>query len=192
MNQAVSSPASDSRNDDDRTLVANAAAGDRGAARTLYDRHAARVHRLAFRMCGDTDLANDLTQDVFVQAFRQLGTFRGESAFTTWLHRVAVTTVLNAMRKVKRLRLREAELDDAKDHAAPEDPVDAETREALARAIEALPEGLRIALVMHSLEGYTHVEIGAALGIAEGTSKKRVFDARALLRKALAPHREEQ
>jgi RNA polymerase sigma-70 factor (ECF subfamily) len=191
MNQAVSSHASEA-GDDDRQLVARAAAGERGAARILYDRHSARVHRLAFRMCGDAELANDLTQDVFVQAFRQLGTFRGESAFTTWLHRVAVTTVLNAMRKVKRLRLREAELDDARDHANPEDPVDPETREALARAIEGLPEGLRIALVMHSLEGYTHVEIGAALGIAEGTSKKRVFDARALLRKALAPHREEQ
>ena len=175
--------------DDDRSLVARVAAGERQAARALYDRHSPRVHRLAYRMCGDQDLAADLTQDVFVQVFRQLAQFRGESAFSTWLHRVAVTTVLNAMRRVKRLRTREAELDEAKDHAVAENAVDPELREALAKAIEALPEGLRIALVMHAIEGYTHVEIGEALGIAEGTSKKRVFDARGLLRHALANHR---
>src|SRR3954470_16192084 len=99
-------------NDDgDKSLIARAVAGERSAARTLYDRHAPRVYRLAFRMCGDRDLASDLTQDVFVRVFRQLAQFRGESAFTTWLHRVTVTTCLNTLRKVKRFRTREVEID---------------------------------------------------------------------------------
>ena len=174
--------------EDERSLVARAAAGDRGAARALYDAHAARVHRLAFRLCGDADLAADLTQDVFVQVFRQLKTFRGESSFSTWLHRVAVTTSLNSMRKVRRLRERETEIDDARDVIDGTAAADPDLRAALAGAIDALPDGLRVALVMHAVEGYTHTEIGEALGIAEGTSKKRVFDARALLRDALANH----
>ncbi len=176
---------------EERSLIAKAATGDRGAARALYDAHAPRVHRLAYRMCGDQDQASDLVQDVFVQVFRQLHTFRGEAAFTTWLHRVATTTMLNSMRKVTRFRQREATLDEARDgdlETADGDPV---LREALSRAIDALPEGLRIALVMHAVEGYTHTEIGAALGIAEGTSKKRVFDARVRLKEMLADHREE-
>jgi RNA polymerase sigma-70 factor (ECF subfamily) len=193
MTQAagVSSPG---KVDDERSLIARAATGDREAARVLYDTHAPRVHRLAYRLCGDPDLAADLTQDVFVQVFRQLGTFRGESSFTTWLHRVAVTTSLNSMRKVRRLRDREADLDEASTFAfeGGSGEVDHDVREALAAAIESLPDSLRVALVMHAIEGYTHTEIGAALGIAEGTSKKRVFDARARLRTMLAIHREEQ
>jgi RNA polymerase sigma-70 factor (ECF subfamily) len=174
--------------DDERSLVARAADGDRRAARALYDTHAARVHRLAYRLCGDADLAADLTQDVFVQVFKQLKGFRGESSFSTWLHRVAVTTSLNSMRKVRRLREREAALDDARDVIDGTAAADPDLRAALASAIDALPEGLRVALVMHAIEGYTHTEIGEALGIAEGTSKKRVFDARAILRDALAIH----
>jgi RNA polymerase sigma-70 factor (ECF subfamily) len=179
--------------DDERSLIARAATGDRGAARVLYDTHVLRVHRLAYRLCGDSDLAADLAQDVFVQVFRQLGTFRGESSFTTWLHRVAVTTSLNSMRKVKRLRERETDLDEAREFAVDggDADVDPDVRDALAAAIDALPESLRVALVMHAIEGYTHTEIGALLGIAEGTSKKRVFDARARLRIVLAIHREE-
>ena len=177
--------------DGDRSLIARAAAGDLAAARVLYDRHAARVFRLAYRMCGDPDLAADLPQDVFVRVFRQLGQFRGESAFTTWLHRVAVTTCLNTLRKVKRFRSREVELDAATDYRAGSAERDPMLHAALTAAIEALPEGLRVALVMHTIEGYTHVEIAAALGIAEGTSKSRVFEARAKLREALAIHGKE-
>ena len=172
--------------DGDRSLIARAGTGDRAAARLLYDRHAARVYRLAYRMCGDRDLAGDLTQDVFVRVFRQLGQFRGESAFTTWLHRVAITTCLNTLRKVKRFRSREVEIDHASDHRGGDAERDPLLHAALTTAIEALPEGLRIALVMHAVEGYTHVEIAAALGIAEGTSKSRVFEARAKLREMLA------
>jgi len=175
----------------DSSLIARATAGDLAAARVLYDRHAARVYRLAYRMCGDRDLAGDLTQDVFVRVFRQLGQFRGESAFTTWLHRVAVTTCLNTLRKVKRFRGREVDLDDAQDHGIQAPDRDPVLHAALTTAIEALPDSLRIALVMHAIEGYTHVEIAAALGIAEGTSKSRVFEARAKLRELLAGHGKE-
>lgn len=173
---------------DERSLIALAVTGDRGAARALYDAHAPRVHRLAFRMCGDSELANDLVQDTFVRIFKTLGQFRGDSAFSTWVHRVTVSVVLNAMGKVKRLRQRETDLDDASHHAIDDSHlrVDPDLRTRMKGAIEALPDGLRLALVMHAIEGYTHAEIGAALGIAEGTSKTRVFDARARLRLALA------
>ncbi len=175
----------------DSSLIARAVAGDLLAGRALYDRHAARVYRLAYRMCGDRDLASDLTQDVFVRVFRQLGQFRGESAFTTWLHRVAVTTCLNTLRRVKRFRGREVDLDDAQQHSTRAPDRDPVLHAALTTAIEALPESLRIALVMHAIEGYTHVEIASALGIAEGTSKSRVFEARAKLREMLASHGKE-
>jgi len=180
------------RTADERSLIALAAAGDRAASRVLYDRHAARVHRLAYRLCGDPDLAEDLTQDVFVKVFRSLGQFRGDSAFSTWVHRIAVTVSLNAMRKVRRLREREVDLDEAHQHEFPPDAIDPELRARLAEAIETLPDGIRVALVMHALEGYTHAEIGKALGIAEGTSKAKVFDARARLKKALGDSFEEQ
>jgi len=171
---------------DERTLIAKAATGDRTAARALYDAHVERVHRIAYRLCGDADLADDLTQDVFVQLFRRLDQFRGESSFGTWVHRVALTVSLNAMRKVKRFRTRETEIDEALHHEGAEDDVEPDFREKLNAAIDALPEGCRVALVMHTIEGYSHAEIGEMLGIAEGTSKARVFDARARLKKSLA------
>jgi RNA polymerase sigma-70 factor (ECF subfamily) len=176
---------------DERALIAEAATGDRVAARELYDAHVERVHRIAYRICGDADLAEDLTQDVFVQVFRRLDQFRGESSFGTWLHRVALTVSLNAMRKVKRFRQRETELDEAFHHEA-DGEVDPDLRERLTAAIDALPEGCRVALVMHTIEGYSHAEIGEMLGIAEGTSKARVFDARARLKKSMAPFLKER
>lgn len=177
---------------DERTLIAEAARGDRTAARELYDAHVERVHRIAYRICGDADLAQDLTQDVFVQVFRRLGQFRGDSSFGTWLHRVALTVSLNAMRKVKRFRQRETVLEDALHHEHESWEMEPDLRDRLKEAIDALPEGCRVALVMHTIEGYSHAEIGAMLGIAEGTSKARVFDARARLRKMLEPYLKER
>ena len=170
---------------DDPTLVTQTKAGDRIAARTLYDRHSRRVHRLVFRICGDEELACDLVQDVFVRAFGQLAKFRGDAAFTTWLHRIAVTTALNQMRKVKRIREREEVLEDADAHAAPRREADPDLRTRLHAAIDALPEGLRMTVLLHDLEGYTHAEIGTMLGVAEGTSKARLFEARGKLRESL-------
>lgn len=177
---------------DERTLIAKAATGDRTAARALYDAHVERVRRIAYRLCGDTDVADDLTQDVFIQLFRRLDQFRGESSFGTWVHRVALTVSLNAMRKVKRFHARETEIDEALHHERAEDDVEPDFRDKLHAAIDALPEGCRTALVMHTIEGFSHAEIGDALGIAEGTSKARVFDARVRLKKALAPFLKER
>ena len=174
---------------DDPGLIVRILAGDRVAARMLYDRHARRVHRLAYRICGDEELACDLVQDVFVRAFAQLATFRGESAFTTWLHRIAVTTALNSMRKVKRIREREEVLEDADAHAAPAREADPDLTARLHAAIDALPDGLRMTVLLHDLEGYTHAEIGTMLGVAEGTSKARLFEARARLRESLRDFR---
>ena len=173
---------------DERALIARTVAGDRVAARSLYDRHARRVHRVVFRICGDDELACDLTQDVFVKAFRQLPGFRGDAAFTTWLHRIAVTTALNSMRKVKRIRMHEEPLEDDAPHAAPAREAEPDLKAKLHASIDALPENLRAVIVLHAVEGYTHVEIGEMLGIAEGTSKARLFEARAKLRVALADH----
>lgn len=170
---------------DEPGLIAQILMGDRIAARTLYDRHAKRVHRLAYRMCGDEELACDLVQDVFVRAFGQLATFRGDSAFTTWLHRIAVTTALNQMRKVKRIREREEVLDDPDLHASTMREPDLDLKSRLYAAIDALPEGLKMTVLLHDLEGYTHAEIGTLLGVAEGTSKARLFEARGRLRETL-------
>ena len=170
---------------DERTLISRTVAGDRRSARTLYDRHARRVHRLVFRICGDEELACDLVQDVFVRAFAQLAGFRGDSAFTTWLHRIAVTTALNQMRKVKRIQAHEEAMGDEDVHAAPAREADPDLKVRLHAAIDALSEGLRMTVLLHDLEGYTHAEIGTMLGVAEGTSKARLFEARAKLRVAL-------
>jgi RNA polymerase sigma-70 factor (ECF subfamily) len=167
-------------------LIARVLSGDRIAARELYDAHAARVYRLAFRLTGDADLAREFTQDTFVRAFAQLPRFRGESALSTWLHRITVTVVANAMRKVKRFRERETELEDVHPIHAEGPGVDPVLRDRLHRAIAALPEIYRTTLIMHDIEGYTHTEIAEVLGVAEGTCKSRLSQARAQLRGVLA------
>lgn len=160
--------------------------GDARAERTLYDAHVDRVYRLAWRMAGDETLARDFTQDTFVRAFDKLGEFRSESSLATWLHRIATSVILNGLKKVRRIRGREIT-----DEALPE--ISSDRREAepdlklrLARAIDGLPDGYRTVFVMHDVEGYTHEEIGAALGIQSGTSKAQLFRARARLRTELA------
>jgi RNA polymerase sigma-70 factor (ECF subfamily) len=167
-------------------LIARVLAGDRVAARELYDAHAPRVYRLAFRLTGDADLARESTQDVFVRAFRTLARFRGDAALATWLHRITVTTVSTALRQVKRRRDRETEFDDVHEAwTVSGEQVDPVLRDKLYRAIDALPEIYRITLIMHDIEGYKHTEIAATLGVAEGTCKSRLSLARAQLRAAL-------
>lgn len=167
-------------------LIARVVAGDRLAARELYDAHAPRVFRLAFRLTGDDDLARELTQETFIRAFVQLGRFRGESALSTWLHRVTVSVVSNAMRKVKRFRTREADLEEAGLMAVETRTTDSDLRDSLYKAIDELPEIYRVTFVMHDVEGYTHDEIATVLGIAEGTCKSRLSVARGQLREKLA------
>jgi RNA polymerase sigma-70 factor (ECF subfamily) len=167
-------------------LIARVVAGDRLAARELYDAQAPRVFRLAFRLTGDEDLAKEMTQETFVRAFAQLDKFRGESALSTWMHRVTLSVVSNSMRKVKRFREREADLDEAFMIAAPAHEADIDLKESLHKAIDELPEIYRTTLVMHDVEGYTHEEIANVLGVAEGTCKSRLSVARAQLREKLA------
>ena len=171
----------------DQQLVARCLAGDRSAERALYDAHVDRVFRLAYRLAGDTDLAQDFTQETFIRAFDRLGQYRGDASLATWLHTIATSVSLNGMRSVTRLRTRSApedELSALPARSTPQAPHD--LRERLHAAIGGLSAKLRPVFVMHDVEGYTHDEIGSALGIPVGTSKARLFDARAKLRAALA------
>ena len=167
-------------------MISRAVAGDVAAQRALYDQHVDRVYRLAFRLAGDDELARDFTQETFVRAFDRLATFRSESTLSTWLHSIGVSVALNGLRKVKRLRSREAPLDEALTVGISARQAEPDLKERLARAIDALPEGYRVVFLMHEVEGYTHEEIGAALGVQSGTSKAQLFRARARLREALA------
>jgi RNA polymerase sigma-70 factor (ECF subfamily) len=170
---------------DEVELVARARAGEPAAERELYEAHVDRVYRLAFRLAGDEDLARDFTQDTFIRAFERLHEFRGESAFSTWLHAIALSVALNGLRKVKRMR-REVSLEEGLEVAGTVRRAEPDLKERLAAAIDALPEGYRTVFVMHDVEGFTHEEIGSALGVESGTSKAQLFRARAKLRDALA------
>lgn len=171
---------------DERQLIARAVGGDDQAQRALYDAHVDRVYRLAYRMSGDEDLAQDFTQDTFIRAFARLKEFRGDSAFSTWLHTVAVSVILNGLRKVKRLRERETDLDDAAGVGVVPGAAEPDLKDRLRRAVDGLAEHHRLVFVMHDVEGFTHEEIGQVLDIPEGTSKARLFRARAALREKLA------
>jgi RNA polymerase sigma-70 factor (ECF subfamily) len=170
----------------DRQLVHRCLAGEPEAERALYDAHVDRIYRLMHRMAGDADLAADFTQDAFIRAFERLDQFRGDSSLATWLHTIAVSVALNGMRKVKRIRSRTDNIDDTADLAARQVSFSGDLKLRLYSAIDALSEKLRPVFVMHDVEGYTHDEIAGTLGIPVGTSKARLFDARAKLRLALA------
>ena len=171
---------------EERELISRVLAGDPSAERALYDAHVDRVFRLAYRMAGDMDRAQDYTQETFIRAFSRLQTFRGDASLSTWLGSIAISVTLNGLRKVRRQNEREVGLDDftPAGHTRREAEPDLKTR--LNQAIDDLPEGYRAVFVMHDVEGYTHEEIAGTLGIPVGTSKARLFDARAKLRLALA------
>lgn len=164
-------------------LIAAALRGDPGAERALYDAHVDRVFRLAYRMCGEETMAEDMTQDTFVRAFRYLPGFRGQAAFSTWLHSIAMSVILNGLRKVRRM---DPWLENDGEHAetGPAAP-DRELRLTLARAVDDLPEKLRTVFLMHEVEGFKHEEIAGALDMPVGTSKARLSRAREKLRAAL-------
>lgn len=171
---------------DERQLIERVLNGDPAAERELYDAHVDRVYRLAYRMTGDDELAREYTQDAFVRAFEKLSEFRGEAALGTWLHTITVSVVLNGLRKVKRMRQREVELDAAPVLSIGAAPVEPWLRRRLRTAIGSLSERYRMVFVMHDIEGYTHEEIGTAMSVAVGTSKSMLHRARARLREQLA------
>ncbi len=166
-------------------MIARALEGDAAAERALYDAHVDRVYRLAYRFAGSDDLASDFTQETFIRAFAKLREFRGESAFSTWLHSVGVSVMLNGMRKVKKLRSSEVALEYAASIGGSRREAEPDLKRRLAEAIEELPDGYRMVFLMHDAEGYTHVEIARALGIQPGTSKAQLSRAREKLRVAL-------
>jgi RNA polymerase sigma-70 factor (ECF subfamily) len=171
---------------DERELIGRVLEGDPGAERGMYDAHVDRVFRLVYRMVGDLDRAQDYTQEAFIRAFQRLKEFRGESALSTWICSIAVSVTLNGLRKIRRTREREIALDDALVGGATTREADPDLKVRLSRAIDALPDGYRTVFLMHDVEGYTHEEIGATLGVQPGTSKAQLFRARAKLRLALA------
>lgn len=182
----VSPPAPTTPAVDDAQLLAALRAGDASAERAFYDRHVDRVYRLAYRLTGDEAMAQDCTQDAFVRAFQSIHAFRGESALGTWLHSIASSVALNALRSRKRLRAHEHAVDELPDVAHPRREAEPDLKRRLHAAIDALPDGYRAVFVMHDVEGFTHEEIGTALGIQTGTSKAQLFRARQKLRLALA------
>jgi RNA polymerase sigma-70 factor, ECF subfamily len=171
-------------------LIRRAKGGDETAVRTLYDRYAPRVYAVVRRVAGDDALADDCAQEAWIRVFRALPGFRGDSAFSTWIHRVAVNSALQGLRGRSRHESRETTLLLGEPAAAPEPsaaPEPAALRIALERAMARLPDGMRQVLVLHDVEGFTHDEIGEMMGIAAGTSKSQLFKARAKMRELLAP-----
>jgi RNA polymerase sigma-70 factor (ECF subfamily) len=160
--------------------VALAAAGDQRAFERLYRQHAARIHSLMRRMVGGDGDPDELTQDVFVRAWQRLSTFRGEAAFGTWLHRLAVNLVLNWQKGEARGRKRFD--DDADVDMAPGRRPGVEAAMDLEGAIGRLPPGARRVLLLHDVEGFKHEEIAAMLGVTAGTSKAQLHRARMLMR----------
>ena len=167
-------------------LIARCQEGDVEAFEILYRQHAARLYTLACRMAGSPEDGEDLLQEIFLQAHRKLGSFKGDSAIGTWLYRLALNHCLDYVRSRQAKMSKVTETLDADASFQPtarrETPI---ARIDLERAIARLPEGCREAFVLHDVEGFDHQEVGRRLGIAEGTSKSQVFKARMKLRSML-------
>ena len=165
------------------TFIARAKAGDSRAFEALYRLHIDRVYGLCLRMTGNVSEAEDCAQDAFIQAWNKIAKFRGDSAFGTWMHRIAVNSVLGRIRKSKRERDR---IQLVADTAPPRVSIgDSGNLSDLSDAIEKLPEGARHVFVLNAVYGYSHEESGNMLGIAVGTSKAQLHRARRLLAQQL-------
>ncbi len=180
-------------------IIARAQRGDEAAFSTLFETHKRRVYSLCLRMTGNTAEAEDLTQEAFLQLFRKISTFRGESAFSTWLHRLAVNVVLMHLRKKGLQQVSLDELDTSQDEPVKRDYgeddrrlVGAIDRLSLSNAIAELPAGYRAVFVLHDIEGYEHNEIAEIMNCSVGNSKSQLHKARMKLRDRLrAAHRKE-
>ncbi len=169
----------------DFLTIQRAIEGDERALRALWSQHAPHIDAVVRRLAGDPDLAEDIAQEVWIQIFRALPSYRGESQFGTWAHRIAVNRTLNALRRTRRLSKIETDMD--------EDTVSVEhggdqvmLRSVIDAAAAKLSPGARTVFLMHDVEGYTHEEIATELGITAGGSKSQLFKARAKLRRLLA------
>ncbi|MEP6551807.1 MAG: RNA polymerase sigma factor, partial [Gemmatimonadales bacterium] len=169
----------------DQLDLKRAIAGDERAMRRLWSQHAPHIDAVVRRLCGDPELAADISQEVWMQIFRALPSYRGDSQFGTWAHRIAVNRTLNALRKIRRIAKLEVDIED--DSAMTEQDGDRTfMAESIEQAMTHLSPGARAVFVLHDVEGYTHGEIGEELGITTGGSKSQLFKARAKLRKLLA------
>ena len=170
-------------------LVARAQRGDEEAFAALFEMHKRRVYSLCLRMTGNTAEAEDLAQEAFLQLFRKISTFRGESAFSTWLHRLAVNVVLMHLRKKGLQQVSLDEVDSSQDEPVKRDYGDYDQRLmgsvdriSLTRAIAELPPGYRTVFVLHDVEGYEHNEIAEIMKCSVGNSKSQLHKARMKLR----------
>lgn len=166
-------------------LVKRAAAGDTAAFERLYRRHAGRLYAVCLRLAGDQSVAEECVQEAFITAWRKLDSFRGDSAFGSWLYRIATNTVMMHFRSQKR---RDNHLQAVEDDAWERLPGKRETQAAnmdIETALQDLPEGARTVFVLHDVEGRRHDEIAEMTGIAVGTSKAQLHRARRLLRERL-------
>ena len=169
----------------DTTDVQLAREGDVAAFERLYLNNVGRVYGLCLRMVADRSLAEDLVQEVFIRAWEKLSTFRGDSKFSSWLHRLAVNVVLSRQRSRRRRESKIVAVEDPEVHDMPRPPGRPGAGVDLANAISTLPPGAKRVFLLHDVEGFSHVEISEMRGIAVGTSKAHLHRARKLLRKAL-------
>ncbi len=179
--------------------IERAKQGDAEAFESLYNLHKRRVYSLCLRMTANTAAAEDLTQEAFLQLFRKIGTFRGESAFSTWLHRMAVNVVLMQLRKkglpvVPLEENIETEEETPRKEPGADDPRLAGSidRMQLQRSIASLPPGYRMIFLLHDVEGYEHNEIAEMVGCSIGNSKSQLHKARMKLREILKTSRAEK
>ena len=174
----------------DLDLVRRCKLGEAAAYEEMYRAHAARLYSLLLRMLGGSDDAEDLLQEVFMHAYRKLDGFRGDSSLGTWLYRLAVNQCLDFLRGRQSKMSRTTDSFDDEHVAEPVAPSPvvpaAVSRIDLERAIGRLPEGCRLAFVLHDVEGFAHHEVAELLGISEGTSKSQVHKARLKLRGILS------
>jgi RNA polymerase sigma-70 factor (ECF subfamily) len=185
---------------DEADAIERAKQGDAQAFQALYDKHKRRVYSLCLRMTANTAEAEDLTQEAFLQLYRKIATFRGESAFSTWLHRLSVNVVLMHLRKKSLPVVSLEETTQGGDDDTPKKDFGAEDlalagsidRLQLQKAVEDLPPGYRTIFVLHDVEGYEHNEIATIVGCSIGNSKSQLHKARMKLRDMLKINRAEK
>lgn len=167
--------------EDEHILIQRARKNDYRAYERLYRLHVGRVFGLCVRLCNDRDMAEDLTQETFVSAWKKLSAFRGDSSFGTWLYRIGTNTTLSYLRKQTPFKY-SVDIEDTQDKGVEDGMAESLS---LDTALQQLPDGARVVFVLYSLEGYTHDEIGKMLGIATGSSKAQLHRARQLLKASL-------
>ncbi len=169
----------------DQITIRRAVNGDEAALRSIWTQHAPRIDALVRRLVGDPDLAEDVAQEVWIQIFAALPSYRWEAQFSTWAHRIAVNRTLNVLRSRRRLAQREVEIEE-ETLSVEHEGERALVAQSIDEAVQQLSSGARTVFVLHDVEGYTHEEIAEELGITSGGSKSQLFKARAKLRRLLA------